>query len=422
MTGTLYVALRGERFDGHDFISQAQQQGAVALLVDRAVTSDLPYLEVADTRKALGDLAHFWRQRFSLPLIAITGSNGKTTVKELIRCILSETTIDSKLLVTRGNLNNDIGVPLTLFRLNTDHQWAVIEMGANHVGEIAYLSKMASPTVAVITQCAPAHLEGFKTVERVAQAKGEIFKGLKPHSTAIINNDDIYAPLWREMVLTYAPPTTNVSYFALRSSAEVTTSEIQLTPTGSEFMLHTPLGETRVHLPLLGQHNIMNALAASACALASGCSLETIQRGLQNVQPVKGRLQRCVGLNGALLIDDTYNANPTSLNAALTVLNKYSTTRWLVLGNMYELGTQSELLHKQAGQSALHSGVERLWTLGDIAYHATESFGVGALHFSEHETLIATLKTELATQQGVTILIKGSRSMQMEKIVKALCS
>lgn len=420
MNGALYVALRGERFDGHDFVGQAQQQGAVALLVERAVTSALPYVQVADTRKAIGDLARFWRQRFSLPIIAITGSNGKTTVKELVRCILKQTTSDSALLVTQGNLNNDIGVPFTLFRLNAEHRWAVIEMGANHVGEIGYLSQLTSPTVAVITQCAPAHLEGFKTVEGVAQAKGEIFSGLTASGTAIINNDDNYAPFWRETVIARRPPTTNISHFALHAPAEVTATEIQLTPTGSQFRLHTPLGKMRVTLPLLGEHNIMNALAASACAVAGGCPLEAIAQGLQEAQPVKGRLQRRAGLQGALLIDDTYNANPTSLQAALTVLSQYPAPRWLVLGNMYELGEQSANLHKQVGQSALHLGIERLWTLGDLAYHATESFGNNALHFHEHEPLISALKTALSTQSGVTLLIKGSRGMQMEKIVQAL--
>lgn len=420
MTGTLYAALRGERFDGHDFISQAQQQGAVALLVDHAVTSDLPCVEVADTRKALGDLARFWRQWFSLPIIAITGSNGKTTVKELLRCILSQATSESALLFTYGNLNNDIGVPLTLFRLNATHQWAVVEMGANHVGEINYLSHIVNPTVAVITQCAPAHLEGFKTVKGVAQAKGEIFSGLQSGGTAIINNDDQYAPLWRELVTAYAPLTTQIYYFGLDKPAEITASEIQLTSTGSQFLLHTPIGNIRVNLPLLGRHNIMNALAASACAIASGCPLEAIEQGLQRVQPVKGRLQRHTSLLGALVIDDTYNANPASLNAALTVLSHYPAPRWLVLGNMYELGEQSEQLHKQAGQSARRLGIERLWTLGDLAYHASDSFGQGAQHFTGPEALITALKTALAEQSGITLLVKGSRGMQMEKIVQAL--
>lgn len=414
MHGALYVALRGERFDGHDFITQAQQQGAVALLVDQTVNTDLPHLIVADTRQALGNLAYFWRQHHLCPLIAITGSNGKTTVKEMIRSILNQIVPDSALLATSGNLNNDIGVPLTLFQLSPDKQWAVVEMGANHSGEINYLSHLAMPTVAVVTQCAPAHLEGFKTIEGVALAKGEIFNGLRPGGTAIINNDDTYAPLWRKKVAS----DSQISHFALQNPAEITASEIQLTPTGSQFTLHTPLGEIPICLPLLGEHNIMNALAASACALASGVSLQAVEQGLQNVQPVKGRLQCCVGFKGMLIIDDTYNANPTSLNAALAVLHQYPNPYWLVLGDMYELGEQSQLFHRQVGESAVKAGVARLWTLGDMAYFATEFFGTGALHFTDHDTLITALKTELT--QPVTLLVKGSRGMHMEKIVREL--
>lgn len=420
LTGKLYVALQGERFDGHDFISQAQTQGAVAFLVDRPVTTSLPYLQVADTRKALGDLAKLWRNRFQIPLVAVTGSNGKTTVKELVKSILAQANPTSAGLVTRGNLNNDIGVPLTLLELNSEHRYAVIEMGANHSGEIAYLSKMASPHVAVITQCAPAHLEGFLTVEGVARAKGEIFNGLQAGGTAVINGDDLYASLWQELVITFCHPTIKIKHFALRAPAEISADELQLNQESSQFILHTPLGKCLIQLLLPGQHNVLNALAASACTLALGCSLADVQQGLQKVHPVKGRLQAKRGLNGITVLDDTYNANPTSLNAALAVLAQYPAPRWLVLGQMKELGPQSPLFHQQVGQLARRSGVESLWTIGELARFATESFGYSATHFDTHHELIDALKKQLTTTPGVTILVKGSRSMQMEKIVLAL--
>ncbi len=416
--GSLYIAILGERFDGHDFIKEAEEKGASAILVSRKINCDLPTLLVADTKIALGNLARFWRQRFDLPIVAITGSNGKTTTKEMLRAIFTQQLVSNgetaQVLATDGNLNNDIGVPLTLFNLQPEHRYAVIEMGANHSGEIAHLTHIAQPTCATITQCAPAHLEGFKTVKGVALAKSEIFLHFKtPTSTAIINNDDAYANLWQEIAAPYP-----ISTFGLDKPADVTAQAIQLNQSSSDFTLITPQGNVPIHLPLAGRHNILNALAASACALACGCVLDTIQDGLQNMQPVKGRLQQYAGINNSTLIDDSYNANPSSLKAALDVLHNTKSPRWLVLGDMKELGEQSIEFHQQAGQQAREMGVERLWAIGELSRHAANRFGEGAQHFSDHQDLIKTLLAELPPQ--ATLLIKGSRGMQMEKVVQAL--
>lgn len=406
--GTIYVALRGENFDGHKFVSAAQENGASAVIVEQVVADcNLPCLCVADTRKALGSLAKFWLERFKLPLVAITGSNGKTTTKEMLRAIFAE-----NVLANEGNFNNDIGVPLTLFNLNSTHRQAVIEMGANHAGEIDYLTQLAPPNVATITQCAPAHLEGFKTIKGVALAKGEIFSNLKADGIAVINNDDDYADLWRDLA---APHT--ISTFAIKNHADVMATQIQLNVASSDFNLKTPNGDITIHLPLPGQHNIMNALAASACALASGCSLNTIKNGLETMQSVKGRLQLCKGINDSTIINDTYNANPTSLNAALMVLQQSDAPRILVLGDMGELGSQSAEFHQQAGKEAREFGVESLLAIGELSKNAVDSFGEGAKHFEQHTDLIQYLQ-EIAT--NATILVKGSRGMKMETIVNAL--
>ncbi len=411
--GTIYVALRGENFDGHKFVSAAQENGASAVIVEQVVADcNLPCLCVADTRKALGSLAKFWLERFKLPLVAITGSNGKTTTKEMLRAIFAQDSGEN-VLANQGNFNNDIGVPLTLFNLNSKHQQAVIEMGANHAGEIDYLTQLASPNVATITQCAPAHLEGFKTIKGVALAKGEIFSNLQADGIAVINNDDDYAELWRDLA---APHT--ISTFAIKNPADVMATQIQLNTASSNFNLKTPNGDITIHLPLPGQHNIMNALAASACALASGCSLNTIKNGLETMQSVKGRLQLCKGINDSTIINDTYNANPTSLNAALMVLQQSNAPRLLVLGDMNELGSQSVEFHQQAGKQAREFGVESLLTIGELSKNAADSFGEGAKHFEQHADLINYLKQGLPI--NATILVKGSRGMKMETIVNSL--
>ncbi|MCK5720016.1 MAG: UDP-N-acetylmuramoyl-tripeptide--D-alanyl-D-alanine ligase [Thiomargarita sp.] len=411
--GAIYLALQGERFDGHDFVLEAQEKGASALIVSKKVTCSLPTLQVKDTRVALGKLAHLWRQSFDLPLIAITGSNGKTTTKEMLKSIfLQATNLNQEaILATQGNYNNDIGMPLTLFNLNASHQYAIIEMGANHPGEIAYLSEIAQPTVATITQCSPAHLAGFKTVKGVALAKGEIFANL--NGTAIINHDDNYAELWRKLA-----KRATINSFGIQNNANVTAKNLKLFNHASQFVLHTPIGQIAIQLPLLGQHNIMNALAASSCALVSGCSLAIIKQGLEAMQPITGRLQVVPAKLGITLIDDTYNANPASLEAALSALMQYDSPRWLVLGDMGELGEDSIQFHQQAAEIARKNGVERLWAIGELTKHTVEHFGHGATHFSQYDNLTQAIKTELTTE--TTILIKGSRSMKLEQIVQAL--
>ena len=412
--GELFIALRGERFDGHAFVLQARGNGAVAAMVERTFSdlASMPLLIVEDTRRAMGRLAGHWRSCFSIPLIAITGSNGKTTVKEMIASILSR---DAPVLFTSGNLNNDIGVPMTLFLLNDHHRYAVIEMGANHPGEINALSRIARPTVAIITTCAPAHLEGFGSIDGVARAKAEIFDGLENGGTAVVNADDDHAELWRDKARAFR----QIS-FSMRPGAEIHASDVVFDrETGrGNFMLHAGDLETRVRLPLPGMHNIQNALAATACCIAVGIGIDTIKAGLENVKPIKGRLQIKKGKFGARICDDTYNANPASLNAALKVVSSYPGRHWLILGDMGELGNAATSMHYAAGENARSSGFEKLFALGSLSAEAVAGFGNGALHFSTAEQLIEVVKAGLS--EGITVLVKGSRAMAMERIVTAI--
>lgn len=410
--GCIYIALRGERFDGHDFIAQAEQAGAVALMVERPpVDSKLPYIQVADTRLGLGQLAASWRQSFAVPLLAVTGSNGKTTVKEMLRCICAEA---GPVLATQGNFNNDIGLPLSLLQLNGEHCHAVIEMGANHAGEIDYLSHLASPNVALITQCAPAHLAGFQSIEGVARAKAEIFKHLSENGIAIINIDDDFADFW---VQGLRDNLAHIS-FGLHANADVYATGIQAHAEGQAFCLHTPEGECDIRLALLGEHNVYNALAAAACALAAGLPLEMIEQGLRKMQPVSGRLNLKPGRAGLRLIDDTYNANPSSLFAAMQVLSVQPGPRWLILGDMRELGEDSISFHRQAGEQAKNLQLDALYAVGRDSQAAVEAFGQAAQHFPSQDALISYLQQQ--TPQGATLLFKGSRGMRMEQVVAAL--
>lgn len=411
-SGELFIAIRGERFNGHDFLEQARQQGAIAALVDTLVPVNLPVIKVSDTRRALGELAKCWRDNFSIPLVAITGSNGKTTVKEMLVAILS---LKSGVLATKGNLNNDIGVPLTLFGIGNEHAYAIIEMGANHSGEIKWLSYITSPTVAVITQCAPAHLEGFGSVDGVANAKAEIYEGLEKEGTAIINADDNYADLWRSKV-----KGIHQLSFGIQHPADVSAQFHN--KTGSDkagnFILKTPADSIEVTLPLLGIHNIMNALAAAACATALNIELEIIKKGLEKVKPVKGRLEIKTGIKGSRIIDDTYNANPASLLAAIKVLKTFNGKHWLVLGDMGELGDEGEKLHTSAGEQARANNVDRLLTTGTLSQFASKSYGKNSEHFSSIDDLVSYLQSKISSD--VTVLIKGSRSMQMERVVNKM--
>lgn len=412
--GALFVALTGPNFDGHDFIPFAREQGACAALVSRSMADPLPQVRVADTRLALGQLAAAWRSRFKQPLIALTGSNGKTTLKEMIAAILR---VRGPALATEGNLNNDIGVPLTLLRLQEEHAYAVIEMGANHHGEIAYLTRLARPDVAIINNAGPCHLEGFGDVAGVARGKSEIFQGLDAAGVAIINRDDPYADYWVDL-----NAGRRVVDFGLDQPAAV--SGRVLDATASRFQLTTAAGEVEIRLPVPGRHNIRNALAAAAAALVVGATLDEVCQGLEGLQGVSGRLQRLRGRqDGVVVIHDAYNANPASLTAALQTVSGEPGHKWLVLGDMRELGPSADTLHAKSGQDARTAGFERLYALGEHSRAAVDAFGAGGEHFATIETLIAVLDRDLQNKgEASVILVKGSRGMRMERVVTALAA
>lgn len=410
--GSLFVALQGERFDGHAFLSAAQGNGAAAALVSRWVEdSALPQLKVADTLAGLQQLAAWWRQRFSLPVIGLTGSNGKTTSKQMLAAIFATR---GPVLATQGNLNNHIGVPLTLLCLRAQHRTAVIEMGANHLREIALLTGIVQPDVGLVTQAGDAHLEGFGSREGVARGKGELYEGLRVGACAIINADDAYAPLWRQFAAH-----THISSFGMSPAADVRGSDIRTLDNGSQrFRLHCAQGEVDVSLPLPGRHNVMNALGAAACALAVGLSPQEIAAGLAQLQPPPGRVSRQRTPQNALLIDDSYNANPSSLRAGMELLALQPRRKLLALGNMAELGVDAERLHREAGALARALGIDKLYALGDLAGLAADAFGSGGLRFDTAEALAAALAADLNPND--TVLVKGSRSARMERVVAAL--
>ncbi len=407
--GSLFIALRGPNHDGHQHVAAAAGAGAVALLVEHSVDCVVPQIIVPDTRLALGQLAASWRQELATPLLAITGSNGKTTVKEMCAAILGEA---GNTLATRGNLNNDIGMPLTLLRLQREHQYGVIEMGANHPGEIAYLTALARPQVAIINNAAAAHLEGFGSLEGVARAKGEIFEGLGENGVAIINADDQFAPLWRELTT----EKSSIS-FGLEQAADVT-AKWQGDIYGSRLEVTTPVDEFRVDLALPGRHNVMNALAAIAAATALNIDSQQIVAGLESMKAVGGRLQARCGVNGATVLDDSYNANPDSMRAGLQVLAECAGERYLALGDMGELGDDAAELHRQVGDEARRSGIDRLYACGELSRGAADAFGENGHFFEQQQQLIEALLPEM--KNDVTVLVKGSRSSRMERVVEAL--
>jgi UDP-N-acetylmuramoyl-tripeptide--D-alanyl-D-alanine ligase len=410
-SGSLFFALQGPNFDGHDYLDAARAQGAAAAAVSRHCDTALPLLEVADTRLALGRLAAHWRSRFDLPIVAITGSNGKTTVRAMTAAILSRC---GRTLSTCGNLNNDIGLPLTLARLSEADRYAVLEMGANHPGEIDYLTGIASPTVAVVTNAGPAHLEGFGDLEGVARAKGELFARLDAAGVAVINADDRFAPLWRGL----AAHCETVS-FGIDNKADIR-AEWQGDVTGSRIRLSTPQGDTDFQLPLPGHHNVMNALAAAAAAQAAGAGLDAIREGLESLSPVNGRYMSHQLPGDVTIIDDTYNANPGSLQVALEVLALAPGDTWLVLGDMGELGGEEIAWHRRAGEQARAAGVQRFYGLGPLAREASAAFGARGVGFATLDELLTALRQDLAGP--VHILVKGSRRMRMERVVEALAS
>ena len=427
-SGELFIALRGLNFDGSEFAGVAAQAGAVASLVNAVSYQEQlhqaqgdvsqSFLLVEDTRLALGQLAAYWRKQFDIPLVAITGSNGKTTVKEMLAGILREAAgRGDAVLATTGNLNNDIGMPLTLLQLNAQHCYAVIEMGMNHPGEIDYLTRIAVPDVALITNASGAHLEGLGSVEAVARAKGEIFAGLKPHGYAVINADDAHAPLWRSLAGVHP-----LIEFGLDVNADVSGT---WHPQGYGLQLDVtvPQGMLAANLQVPGVHNALNALAATAAASVLNVPLEKIAAGLEKFSGVAGRMQRKVARHGATLIDDTYNANPASMRAAIRVLGQISAgkpggKRLLIMGDMGELGDNAAALHAEIGGEARRAGIERLYALGNLSINAVREFGSGARHFERIEDLREALEKEL--DAATTVLVKGSRFMKMERVVEFL--
>ncbi len=412
--GQLFVALRGERFDAHDFLDQAIAAGAAALLVDAArLPQDVgvPAIAVADTRLALGQLAAWWRRQFNLPVIAVTGSNGKTTTKEMIASILQAAHGDA-VLATRGNLNNDIGLPLTLLALDGSHRAAVVEMGMNHPGEIDYLTRIGVPTVALVTNAQRAHLEGMGDLDEVAREKGAIFNGLAGEGVAVFNADDAYAAYWRGVA-----GTRPVLSFALDQAADVT-AKVRQQGLEMVLQLQAPQGELEVRLRLPGRHNARNALAAAAACLAAGVPLSAVGQGLAAFAGVKGRLQRRAGKRGAEILDDTYNANPDSVRAGIDVLASTIGRKLLVLGDMGEIGEASGQYHDEIGGYAKSQGVDLLYAFGDASKAAVRNFGDGGRHFCAIDKLIAAVDKQLAPE--TTVLVKGSRFMKMERVADAL--
>ena len=403
--GMLFAALPGQNFDGHDYIEQAEKRGAVAALVSRQVETEIPVLEVTDVLDALGVLAADWRQSCPARVVGITGSNGKTTVKEMVASILRQ---EGTVLATKGNFNNELGLPLTLFQLSKSHDYAVLEMGASNPGDIAYLARIAKPQIGIVNNIGPAHLQGFINEEGVARAKGEMFAALPADGVAIINAAEPWVDLWREM-----NKAGSIYYF--NGDGE---DHIRASHTDDGVMVNTPVGQFPLELPLPGQHNLANALAATAVCLALDIPIFQIKAGLEAVKPVPGRLSLVHAHSGWTVIDDTYNANPASLYAALQVLSNQDGEPWLVLGDMKELGSDSHKMHAELGDAARILGVKRLFALGDSSTATVEAFGDHAMHFNSRKDLIEALRTQL--KPGVACLVKGSRSMGMEHVVSAI--
>ena len=407
-SGQLFVALKGENFDGHDYAAQSLQQGACAVMVSQEVAG--PAVLVKDTRLALGDLSAYWRNKFSMPVVAITGSNGKTTVKEMLASILKVAAgDDAKVLATQGNLNNDIGLPLTMLKIEQQHEYAVLEMGMNHRGEIRYLTKLAKPNVALVNNAGSAHIGELGSYEAIAEAKGEIFEGLAKDGIAIINADDVFADFWKKLAAQNKQMT-----FGLNQQANVS-ARYQLNVMNSNIQMTTPIGNVNFDLPAPGEHNVRNALAAATAALALNVPLNKIAEGLTHFAGVKGRLQSKAGFAGAKVIDDTYNANPLSMKAAIDVLAGNQGTRIFVMGDMAELGDDAAEMHAEIGAYAKAAKIQTFYALGKLTPEATKAFGASGKHFESVETLVDALREEM--NSNVTVLVKGSRSARMERVV-----
>ena len=415
--GNLFIALRGERFDAHDFIADVVAAGAAAVVVERAPKDlNIPAMVVPNTRAALQELGQGWRRQFSFPVIGVTGSNGKTTVKEMLAAILAAEYGEGHYLSTRGNLNNDIGVPLTILRAEEAHKAAVIEMGMNHPGEIALLAAIAQPTIGLVNNAQREHLEFMHSVEAVAKENGAVISSLPADGIAVFPADDAYTHIWKANAK--ASGKRKILTFGLSSDASVTCT-YQATAAGSDMKVKVGDKEFALRLPLFGVHNVRNALAAIACGLAAGVHRNTIVRALEGFAPVSGRLQRKTGRNGSVVIDDTYNANPDSVRAAIDVLAQAQAPRLLVLGDMGEVGTEGRQFHTEIGAYARGRGIDHLFTLGELATYASIAFGARAKHAKDIEELKQAVSA-IATAD-TTVLVKGSRFMKMERVVQHLC-
>lgn len=411
--GEVFLALKGERFDGHEHVQAAAESGACGAVVSEQVAADIPQLLVDDTHMALGQIARLNRLRSQATVIALTGSQGKTTVKEMIAAILGS---QAPTLATHANLNNTIGVPLTLLRLSAEHEFGVIEMGANRGGEIDFSASIAVPDVALITTASAAHVEGFGSLAGIVKGKGEILDHIKPGGTAVLNHDDPHVKDWIERVT----PGRFVQ-FSLRegANAQYMARDVQVNPNGRvAFTLRTPKGECEINIRLLGRHNVMNATAAAAAALEAGADLQNVKAGLASVEAVPGRLNAVKGAADSLLLDDSYNASPNSFSAAIDVLGTFSGRRILISGDMKELGDETENAHKLVGSHARQAGIEALWAVGEHADLVVSNFGDGAREFPDQASLIEYARNQL--DSNTVVLIKGSRGAGMDRVVNEL--
>lgn len=411
--GCLFVALKGEKFDAHDFAADAVKAGSGALLVSKRLPVDVPQLVVADTRIALGQLGGWVRQQVPARVVGLTGSSGKTSVKEMTAAILREC---GNVLYTAGNFNNDIGVPLTLLRLTAEHDFAVIEMGANHAGEIAYTTALARPETALVNNLSAAHLEGFGSLAGVARAKGEIFDGLPENGIAVINADNNDWANWQhklngKTVWRFSP--------TFGEGIDFSATDVNISPLNTTFTLHSPQGSIDVSLPVPGRHNIANALAAAALAMSVGASPENVRAGLATLQSVKGRLFPIVISEGKTLLDDSYNANVGSMTAAAQVLAEMPGYRVMAVGDMAELGAESEHCHRQVGEAIRDAGIDKVFSIGHDSRIISDVSGYGE-HLEDKAALTARLTSLLSEHAVITVLIKGSRSAAMEQVVRAL--
>ncbi len=406
----LFVALSGPNFDGSKFVGHAAAKNAAGAVVSSVVRDDIAQIEVADPRLALGRLSAAWRDRQSAIVIGITGSNGKTTMKEMVAACLSAV---APTLATEGNLNNDIGMPLMMSRIEATHRYVVLEMGANHAGEIAYLTGLAKPDVVAITNAGAAHLEGFGSVEGVAHAKAEILLGEPRPKVAVLNADDAYYDYWLSLV-----EGVDVLSFGLRDDADIRADQVEAGRGSTHFTMHLLDTTLELALPIAGEHNVRNACAAAAIATALDVPSDTIKKGLESMRPVAGRLQPRSGQNGATLYDDSYNANPRSVIAAAEFLASLPGKRWLVLGDMYELGDEAAALHAEVGAAIREAGIDRLYTFGELSTHAAEAFGEEARTFDSLDALVGEISAAL--DADVNLLVKGSRGMRMERVIEAL--